>query len=45
MTDPTRLTLAEARDAVAKRSLSAVELTQAHLDAMAKARGLNAYVA
>ncbi len=44
MTDVTRLTLAEARDALAARKLSAVELTQAHLDAMAKARGLNAYV-
>ena len=44
MTDVTRLTLAQARDALAAKELSAVELTQAHLDAMAKARGLNAYV-
>ena len=44
MTDVTRLTLADARDALAAKKLSAVELTQAHLDAMAKARGLNAYV-
>ena len=42
MTDVTRLTLADARDALAARTLSSVELTQAHLDAMAKARGLNA---
>ena len=44
MTDVTRLTLAQARDALAAKELSAVELTQAHLDAMARARGLNAYV-
>jgi len=44
MTDVTRLTLAQARDALAAKTLSAVELTQAHLDAMARARGLNAYV-
>ncbi len=44
MSDPTRLTLAEARDAVRSKSISSLELTQAHLDAVAKARLLNAYV-
>jgi aspartyl-tRNA(Asn)/glutamyl-tRNA(Gln) amidotransferase subunit A len=44
MTDLTRLTLAEARDGLAAKSFSAVELTQAHLDAMAKAKSLNAYI-
>jgi aspartyl-tRNA(Asn)/glutamyl-tRNA(Gln) amidotransferase subunit A len=38
------LTLAEARDALKAKTLSARELTQAHLDAMAKARTLNAYL-
>ncbi|NJO54067.1 MAG: Asp-tRNA(Asn)/Glu-tRNA(Gln) amidotransferase subunit GatA, partial [Bacteroidales bacterium] len=40
----TRLTLAEARDALARKELSARELTAAHLDAIARARMLNAYV-
>jgi aspartyl-tRNA(Asn)/glutamyl-tRNA(Gln) amidotransferase subunit A len=44
MTDVTRLSLAEARDAVQGKKLSATELTQAHLAAMEKARGLNAYI-
>jgi aspartyl-tRNA(Asn)/glutamyl-tRNA(Gln) amidotransferase subunit A len=44
MTDLTSLTLAEARDRLRKRDLSAVELAQAHLAAMEKARALNAYV-
>ncbi|MGP9821646.1 Asp-tRNA(Asn)/Glu-tRNA(Gln) amidotransferase subunit GatA [Salinarimonas sp. NSM] len=44
MTDLTDLTLAEAREGLAKKSFSARELTQAHLDAVAKARALNAYV-
>lgn len=44
MTDPTRLTLTEARDALKAKTLSASELTKAHLDAMEKARTLNAYV-
>lgn len=44
MTDLTDLTLADARDGLAKKSFSARELTQAHLDAMAAARPLNAYV-
>ncbi|MGJ3263943.1 MAG: Asp-tRNA(Asn)/Glu-tRNA(Gln) amidotransferase subunit GatA [Salinarimonas sp.] len=44
MTDLTDLTLAEARDGLAKKSFSSRELTQAHLDAVAEARALNAYV-
>ena len=44
MTDPTSLTLADARDRLRKRELSAVELAEAHLAAMAKARTLNAFV-
>ena len=42
--DPNELTLAEARDALRAKTLSARELTQAHLDAMARARALNAYL-
>ena len=39
------MTLADARDALAAKKFSAVELTQAHLDAIAKHNaGLNAYV-
>jgi aspartyl-tRNA(Asn)/glutamyl-tRNA(Gln) amidotransferase subunit A len=45
LTDPTSLTLAEARDALLARSLSSVELTQAYLGAMERARALNAYIA
>ena len=44
MSDPTRLTLAEARAALLAKSLSASELTRAHLTAMERARGLNAYI-
>jgi aspartyl-tRNA(Asn)/glutamyl-tRNA(Gln) amidotransferase subunit A len=44
MADPTALTIAEARAALAARTLSAVELTQAYLAAMEKARSLNAYI-
>ena len=44
MTDPTRLTLAAARDALRSRSLSAGELTEAHLGAMERARALNGFV-
>ncbi len=44
MSDPTRLGLAEARAALRTKSLSAVELAKAHLSAIEKARGLNAYV-
>ena len=44
MTDLTALTLADARDRLRGRELSAVELADAHLAAMEKARVLNAYV-
>lgn len=44
MTDLTRLTIAEARAGLAKKSFTALELTDAHLKAMADARVLNAYV-
>jgi aspartyl-tRNA(Asn)/glutamyl-tRNA(Gln) amidotransferase subunit A len=41
---PTDLTIAEAREQLKSRKLSSRELTQAHLDAMAKAKSLNAYI-
>jgi len=44
VTDLTALTLAEARDGLAKKSFSAVELADAHTAAMEKARALNAFV-
>ncbi|MGP9811110.1 Asp-tRNA(Asn)/Glu-tRNA(Gln) amidotransferase subunit GatA [Rhodopseudomonas sp. NSM] len=44
MTDLTSLTLAEARDGLAQKSFTAVELTEAHLAAIEAARGLNAFV-
>src|ERR1700693_1283475 len=44
MSDLTRLTLAQARDGLSGRSFSATELTQAHLGAIERARGLNAFV-
>jgi aspartyl-tRNA(Asn)/glutamyl-tRNA(Gln) amidotransferase subunit A len=44
MTDLTRLTLAQAREGLAAKEFSAVELTQSYLDAMAKATALNAYI-
>ena len=44
MSKPTFFTIAEARDALRSREISAVELAQAHLDAIEKARGLNAFV-
>jgi aspartyl-tRNA(Asn)/glutamyl-tRNA(Gln) amidotransferase subunit A len=40
----TLLTLAEARDGLRKKQFSALELSQAHLSAIEKARTLNAYV-
>ena len=40
----TGLTLAEARDRLARRELSAVELTQAHIAAVEAARPLNAFI-
>jgi aspartyl-tRNA(Asn)/glutamyl-tRNA(Gln) amidotransferase subunit A len=44
MTDLTSLTIAEARDGLKAKRLSAAELADAHLAAMEKARALNAYV-
>ena len=44
MTDLTDLSLAAARDALARKELTSVELTRAHIDAMEKARALNAYI-
>ncbi len=44
MSDLTRLTLAGALAGLGAKRFSAVELTRAHLDAIAAARGLNAYV-
>ncbi|MBU3730673.1 MAG: Asp-tRNA(Asn)/Glu-tRNA(Gln) amidotransferase subunit GatA [Beijerinckiaceae bacterium] len=44
MTDLTQLTLAEARDAVAAKTISSTEITKAFVDAVEKARPLNAYV-
>ncbi|WP_439925781.1 Asp-tRNA(Asn)/Glu-tRNA(Gln) amidotransferase subunit GatA [Nitrobacter sp. JJSN] len=44
MTDLTSLTLAEARDGLANKSFTALELTDAHLAAIERARVLNAYV-
>src|SRR5262249_57316453 len=44
MTDLTSLTLADARDRLRRRELSATELAGAHLAAMEQARALNAYV-
>ena len=44
MTSLNELTLAEARDGLKAKDFSATDLTRAHLDAMEKARGLNAYL-
>src|SRR5215212_7696254 len=44
MTDLTSLTLSQARDRLRTREFSAVELTEAHLTAIEKARNLNTYV-
>ena len=44
MTDLTSLTLKAARDGLDAKRFSAVELTQAHLDAMARHRSLNAFI-
>jgi aspartyl-tRNA(Asn)/glutamyl-tRNA(Gln) amidotransferase subunit A len=44
MTDLTSLTLAQARDRLCQKKISAAELIEAHLSAMEKARALNAYV-
>jgi aspartyl-tRNA(Asn)/glutamyl-tRNA(Gln) amidotransferase subunit A len=44
MKDITSLTLAQARDALRRRELSASELADAHIAAIEKARALNAFV-
>ena len=44
MTSLTKLTLKAALSGLADKSFSSVEITQAHIDAIEKARGLNAYV-
>ena len=44
MTEPTSFTLAQARDALTKKSITALELADAHLAAMEKARTLNAFL-
>ena len=44
MTDLTDLTLAEARDGLKSRRFSSTELAKAHLEAIEKARALNAFV-
>src|SRR6201982_4168568 len=44
MTDLTSMTIAEAREGLAKKSFTSRELTEAHLAAMEAARALNAYV-
>lgn len=44
MSELTGLTLAEARDGLAAKKFSAVELTQSYLDAMTAAKSLNAYI-
>lgn len=44
MTSLNELTLAQARDGLKAKDFSATELTRAHLSAMEKAKGLNAYI-
>ena len=44
MTDLTSLTLAEAREGLARKSFTSLELTDAHLKAVEQARALNAFV-
>ena len=44
MSELTSLTLAEARDRLRRREFSSVELTEAHVAAVERARVLNAYV-
>ncbi len=45
LTELNSLTLAESRDALQSRRASSVELTEAHLRAIERAKGLNAFVA
>lgn len=44
MTNLTHLTIAEALEGLKKKEFTSVELTQAHIDAMGKARDLNAFI-
>jgi aspartyl-tRNA(Asn)/glutamyl-tRNA(Gln) amidotransferase subunit A len=44
VTELTHLTLAQARDGLKAKSFSATDLTNAHVEAIGKARALNAYV-
>lgn len=44
MTDLTKLTLSEARDALHKGDISSVEITQAHLNAIDEAKELNCFI-
>jgi aspartyl-tRNA(Asn)/glutamyl-tRNA(Gln) amidotransferase subunit A len=44
LTDLTSLTLAEARDRLKSRAISSVEITEAHLEAIERAKALNAFV-
>src|SRR5215470_3414732 len=44
MTDLTSMTIAEAREGLAKKSFTSRELTDAHLSAMEAARSLNAFI-
>ena len=44
MTDLTSLTLAQARDRLRKKDITALELTDAHIGAVEAARALNAFV-
>ena len=44
MSDLTSLTLAQARDGLADKAFTSLELTDAHLKAIEQARGLNAFV-
>jgi len=44
MSKLTDLTIAEARDGLKKKAFSATELTEAHIRAVEKARGLNAFI-
>jgi aspartyl-tRNA(Asn)/glutamyl-tRNA(Gln) amidotransferase subunit A len=45
LTDLTAMTLAEARDRLKSRAISSVEITEAHLEAIERAKGLNTFVA
>ncbi len=44
MTDLTNMTMAEALKGLENKDFTSVEITQAHIDAMAASKGLNAYI-